>query len=522
MRTIRTGPLIALMLGVLPAPGAVAQVSTYEQLQTFSGMLNQIRLNYVDSVSYGALVRAAIDGVLSSLDPHSYFQSREQGMRMMAYEAGQLAGTGIFFNQVEGEMTVQGVLPRSPGARAGVVTGDRLLQVNDTTAAGLSAQTLQNRMLGERGSRIRLRFARGPRLEPDTFRVSIKYDFIEPRSVSIARMATPTTGYIRLLGFHREAGKEVGDALRKLRSSGAQQAILDLRGNPGGMVFAAVEIASIFFPENVLVFRTDGRRRAARQSFTTEKNGSFRELPLVVLIDEGSASAAEALAGSLQDHDRALILGRRSFGKALMQRAFDVPPAGDVVWLTVGHVITPSGRFIQRKYRGLEAEQYREMAGVGGSESDTATAYYTDAGREMRGGGGIAPDVALPGRPELPGWFSAAADSGYNDAVSDSVGNGLPTDRATRDRFMATAADWQVQLLAPFLQRARGLGTTIEPDSSVRGYMGFILAARAVEVRWGQDALEEFLLRHDPDIQAAIGYFPRLAALLKSGQGGTR
>ena len=267
----------------------------------------------------------------------------------------------------------------------------------------------------------------------------------------------------------------------------------------------------------MLVFRTDGRRRAARQSYVTEKEGTFREVPLIVLIDEGSASASEALAGSLQDHDRGLILGRRSFGKALMQRAFDVPPAGDVVWLTVGHVLTPSGRFIQRQYRGQTAEQYREGAGGGGAKGDTSEVFQTDAGREVRGGGGIAPDALLPGRPTLPGWFSVAADSGFADAVSDSVANSLGADRATRDAFMSTPGQWDRQLVTPFLARVRSrMPGATEPDSATRAYMGFILAVRAAEVRWGQDGVEEIVVRHDPDIQAAIAYFPRLGELLKA------
>ncbi len=516
MRIRASRLLLLCVISAVRPPVAAAQATSYEQLQTFSGILNQIRLNYVDSVGYGELVRAAIDGVLSSLDPHSYFLTREDGLRMLAYEAGQLAGTGLFLDEVDGEITVQAVLPRSPAARAGVATGDRLLQVNDTTVAGLSSQALRARMLGERGTRVRFHLARGPRSEPDTVRVSLKYDFIEPRSVSIARMAGPTTGYVRLQGFHREAGREVGDALKKLRSSGAREAILDLRGNPGGIVYAAVEIASIFFPESVLVFRTDGRRRAARQSFTTERNGSFRDIPLVVLIDAGSASAAEALAGSLQDHDRALIIGRRSFGKALMQRPFEVPPAGDVVWLTVGHIVTPSGRFIQRQYRGLVAEQYRVLAGGSGAATDTAKVYRTDAGREVRGGGGIAPDVILPGRSDLPAWFSEAAEKGLIEAIADSVANSLPADRASRDRFAASAAPWDEQVVVPFLARSRGqLGALVEPDSVARSYIGFILANRAAEVRWGQEAQEELFIRHDSDIQAALAYFPRLPQLLR-------
>ena len=183
---------LALVLLLAGAPlahqMAAAQISSYEQLQTFSGILNQIRLNYVDSVSYGVLVRAAIDGVLRSLDPHSYFMSRDDGMRMLAYEAGQLAGTGIFFNEVDGEMTVQAVLPRSPAARAGVSTGDRLLQVNDTSVAGLSAQSLQSRMLviAAPGSGFGWRGGPGWHRTPSGFRSS---------TISSNRARSPSPGW---------------------------------------------------------------------------------------------------------------------------------------------------------------------------------------------------------------------------------------------------------------------------------------------------------------------------------------
>jgi carboxyl-terminal processing protease len=509
------------VIGVFPillmavASGGAAQTSSYEQLQTFSGVLNQIRLNYVDSVTYAGLVHAAIDGVLQSLDPHSYFLSRDQGLRNLQYEAGQLAGLGIYVTDVDGLPTVQAVLPQSPAAKSGVAIGDRIIRVNDTLVIGLPSEALQEKLIGDKGSKIRLQLERGTRLEPDSLKITLKYDYLEPNSVTSARMLDRTTGYLRLQQFYPKAGEEVENALKKLKSSGATRIVFDIRGNPGGVVYSAVEIASLFFPESTLVFRTVGRRSAVNQRFVTEKNGRYRDVGLILLIDQGSASAAEALAGSLQDHDRALLLGRRSFGKALMQRAFDVPPAGDVVWLTIGHVLTPSGRFIQRRYQGLRETQYYSFAGQSGAGEDTTAEFHTDDGRLVRGGGGINPDVSLPGRTPLPIWFSTAADSGFHDAISDSVAGTLGTDQASLARFIGSPAVWQQALVNPFLERVRQrLHVAAQPDSLVDARIGRILAARAIEVRWGSDALEDFLLKSDPDVQAALTYFPRLTELL--------
>ncbi|HXI19707.1 MAG TPA: S41 family peptidase, partial [Gemmatimonadales bacterium] len=423
------GPLLGVWaLALLSAP--LAAQSAYEQLQTFSSLLNQVRLSYVDSVTYAELVHAAIDGVLESLDPHSRFVSRDDGLRELAYEGGELAGTGLVLDDVDGALTVLTVLPRSPAARAGVGPGDRLLSINDTSSLGLSADEAGLRLLGEKGTRVRLLFERGARLEPDTLAVSLKYDLIKPVSVTATGMVDATTGYLRLSGFHEKSADEMEHAIKDLKGKGARRLLLDLRGNPGGVVIGAVEIASLFLPKQALVFSTVGRRQAANSEFRTGKDGPFRDLPLMVLLDEGSASAAEALAGSLQDHDRALLLGRRSFGKALMQQAFPIPPQGDLVWLTVGRIVTPSGRIIQRAYHGLKAAQYYSFAGRSGAARDTQAVFYTDHRRPVRGGGGIEPDVAIPKSAVLPAWWGIAADSGWIEAVADSVAGTLPRDQA--------------------------------------------------------------------------------------------
>ena len=514
--------LTAILAAVLPlALGAqTPRRSTYEELNNFSGVLNFVRLNYPDTVAYSDLVAAAIRGLLLRLDPHSSYFSRVEWERMTALDRGELATTGIRLESVEGVATVLTVSPRSPAAKAGVQPGDRLLALNDTTVGASDVRAVELQLAGEKGSRVRLRFERGPRLDPDTFSVSLKRAIVEIRSVSTVRLAAPTTGYVRLEEFGIDAAKEVRDALRTLRGEGAQRFILDLRGNPGGLVTAAVDVAAEFFAKNTVVFRTRGRKKDVDSTFVTRSDGDFRGAPLIVLVDEGSASASEALAGSLQDHDRALILGRRSFGKALMQ-APHLLASGDMVMLTVGRVLTPTGRYIQRRYRGLGYEQYLSFAGQSGAGEDTAAVFRTDNGRAVRGGGGITPDVVLAGPPAPPRWWgTAVADSAFDDAVADSVAHTLASTNAARTAWVAAHAEWQARLLPPFLARVRGrLGVATPPDSALEQAIARVLAARVAEVRWGPEARDQLIVGADPDIRAAVAYFTRLTELLAPPSG---
>jgi carboxyl-terminal processing protease len=508
---------VVAVLTFLPAAvRAQTQRSAYEELQTFSGVLNHIRLNYPDSLSYSELVAAAIRGVLRSLDPHSYYVSRTEWQRQNALERGELATVGVALEEVEGAATVLAVAPGSPAAKSGVLPGDRIMTLNDTAVAGLDIATVELRLAGEKGSKVRLGMARGPRLEPDTFSVTLKRSPFEARSVPIVRMVDARTGYLRLLDFRGDADEELHKGLAKLRGMRAQQVILDLRGNPGGAVVLAVEVASEFFPRKTTIFSTRGRKRDTDTTYVTRRDGDSREIPLVVLIDERSASAAEALASSLQDHDRALLVGRRTFGKALMQSVFFLP-SGDNVWLTVGRVITPSGRVIQRRYHGIGYEQYLSFAGKSGAEEDTLTTYKTDAGRLVRGGGGIVPDIFVPVTAPLPVWWTAAADSAFDDAVSDSVAQTLPSTAAARSAWLNAENEWRAKLLPSFLSRVRTrLGVAAQTDSLLERRLARILATRVADVRWGPDAREEFLLRNDPTIHVALEQFPRLRELLQA------
>lgn len=514
---LRFRPACAFLLLIVAAPGesSAVQRAAYEELQTFSAVLNHIRLNHADTVTYAHMVKAAIVGVLRSLDPHSYYLSRADWERRSALERGELATIGLTLVTAGGAATVLAVARGGPADRRGVLPGDRVVAVDDTTVAGMTAEEVALRLAGDDGVRVRVRVERGPRLAPDTVTVTVKREFEKSSTVGPALMIAPATGYVRLSGFEQSSSRDLAKAIERLESAGASRLVLDLRGNPGGSVVSAVEVASLFLPRGALVFRTVGRKSDANEEYVTGRAGPFRDLPLMILIDRHSASAAEALSGCLQDQDRALVLGRTSFGKALMQSVFLLPD-GDVVWLTVGRVITPSGRSIQRPFRGLGVEQYRSLAGTGSDPADTIV-YRTTAGRLMRGGGGIVPDVELPRRPDPPTWWTAAVDSGYGVAVADSVAHTLLANAAGRDDWLAARDAWEAMLVAPFLQRVReGLGLDVRPEAELRATIARRLAVRVAAVRWGPEAADRFGVATDLDVRTATAHFERLPALLAS------
>lgn len=500
------------------APAMLSAQSSYEQLQAFSGVLSHLRANYVDSVETGQLVRAAINGMLHSLDPHSYYVSRADFEVRRAWIEGRLATPGLAIESADGVPTVVSVQRGSSAQKAGVLPGDRVLQVDSTSTAGLNVRDVETRLIGEKGSRVKVLVERGPRISPDTLRVNLKRDPGRERFVSGPQMVDAQTAYIRLDEFNMPAVKELKDAFKTGQRQKARQVILDLRGNPGGDVMALVEIASFFLPEAKLIFKTEGRKKTGVDETRVLKAGDFTTMPLILLIDESSASASEMLAGAMQDHDRALVVGRRSFGKALMQSALPLPN-GDVIWLTTARIASPSGRVIQRRYAGVTAEAYYKGRGSAGAPQDSSATFRTDSGRTVRAGGGISPDVERSAA-SLPVWFSVAADTGLVYAVADGVAPTLPLGDVGRLAWQADSARWDMLLVTPFMARVNAeISPRAEADAALRSRLGRILAARAAEVRYGPEAAETFRAANDPDVRLALEQFSRLTQLLKSGAG---
>lgn len=512
LRARLSAVLVVGLIAFHPRPAAAQ--GSYEQLQAFSSVLNYVRLNYVDSVTYPGMVRAAIAGMLQTLDPHSRFQTRADFDRYESLMRGELASSGMTLELVNGRPTVLSALHGSPADRAGILAGDRLLAVNDTEVLGVGSRELELKLSGDEGRKYRLRVERGPDLEPDTLSVSFKLAPVKPPAVSEVAFLDSTTAVVQLVSFERpDAIEELSKTIDDLRRHGMRRLVLDLRWNPGGLMAGAVELSELFLPAKSLVFTTVGRQASSNQRIMTDRDGPYRDLPLVVLVNEWTASAAEAFAGAMQDHDRAVLVGRRTFGKALMQRNFALPN-GDMIWLTVARVVSPSGRIIQRRYRDLAPLQYDLMAGRGGSAEDTDAVYHTDGGRVVRGGGGITPDSVVPPVPAPPRWWQAAMDSGILVRVADSAAQTLGTSDRDRSAWMSLGpVGWQGELLGPFLARCR---TELRIDAQVGTAQATLiavrLASRVAQVRWGDAASSAVLVSADPELAAARRAFgPSLA-----------
>lgn len=360
---------------------------------------------YVDSVDQKKLVEDAINGMIEKLDPHSAYSDAEATKKLNEPLEGNFEGIGIQFNMLEDTVVVIQTISKGPSEKAGLLPGDRLVTVDDTTIAGvkMSREDIMKKLRGPKDTKVKLGVFRYG--NSDLIYFTVKRDKIPVNTLGASYMVTPTIGYIELDRFGATSGEEVKEAIKQLKKEGMQALILDLQTNGGGYLGAAFEVANQFLPKDALVVYTEGRT-TPRQVFKAEGGGNFLEGSLVVLVDETTASAAEIVSGAVQDHDRGTIIGRRTFGKGLVQRPIDLPD-GSMIRLTVSHYYTPSGRCIQKPYVKGQKEEYNhdlddrykhgELTCIDSIHLDSTKVYRTlREDRIVYGGGGIMPDVFVP------------------------------------------------------------------------------------------------------------------------------
>ena len=360
---------------------------------------------YVDNVDEGKLVEDAIRGMLEKLDPHSSYSTPKEVKALNEPLSGSFEGIGVQFNMVEDTLLVIQPVTGGPSEKVGIVAGDRIVSVNDTAIAGvkMSKEDIMRRLRGPKGTKVMLGIVR--RGIKDTLSFKVVRDKIPVKSIDAVYMIRPEVGYVRIGNFGATTHDEFCEALEKLTKQGMRNLVLDLQGNGGGYLQAAVNIANEFLQKGDLIVYTEGRRMQ-RNEYKAKGNGKFLDGKIVVLIDEYSASAAEIVTGAIQDQDRGMVVGRRSFGKGLVQRPIDLPD-GSMIRLTVSHYYTPAGRCIQKPYTKGDSKDYAMdvmnrlkhgelMSADSIHFADSLKCYTLREHRPVYGGGGIMPDYFVP------------------------------------------------------------------------------------------------------------------------------
>ncbi len=364
-------------------------------------LLQMVDNQYVDTVDMKDLVEKSMPKILSELDPHSLYIPANDAEEANDDLKGSFSGVGISFNVVKDSVSVMGVIPSGPAERVGIMPGDRIVKADTTNLVGASQQDVLRTLRGEKGSKVQLTVVRPGRTR--TMKFSVIRGDIPVKSVDAAYMIRDNVGYIRVKNFGEQTYSEFMIAMAQLSVEGMESLVIDLRGNRGGYMHIAIQMANEFLPARQLIVYTQGRK-SPREDYYSDGRGSFAKLPVVVLIDEGSASSSEILAGALQDNDRGTIVGRRSFGKGLVQQPMEFKD-GSVVRLTVARYYTPSGRCIQKAYQPGHDEDYeneliaryeRGEYFTQDSIQQTGPEYKTRKGRIVYGGGGITPDIFVP------------------------------------------------------------------------------------------------------------------------------
>jgi len=359
--------------------------------------------NTVDSVNMYKITEEALRGMFATLDPHSVYIEPEVSAVDQENFAGKFQGIGVQFNIIQDTITVVSAIAGGPSDQLGIQSGDRIIEIEDSSAVGFDNDMVQKKLRGEKGTKVKVGIVR-PGMD-ETLYFTITRDDIPIYTVDASYMLDDRTGYIKINRFAATTHDEFIAAMEELQTEGMNRLMLDLRGNPGGYLGQAVAIAEEFFPYRTPLLSTVSRHARFNQTYASRKDGIFQEKPVIVLVDEGSASASEIVSGALQDYDRALIVGRRTFGKGLVQQQYELVDTS-MIRVTISRYLTPSGRLIQKPFTegGGEDYAYEIYRRDDSAKNDAiefvdhipdSLKYTTKAGRTVYGGGGIVPDYII-------------------------------------------------------------------------------------------------------------------------------
>jgi carboxyl-terminal processing protease len=505
--------LLATSLGAQQAPATRPRTAA-EDLQLFSQVYNQIRVNHPDSLDSHRLFMSAIQAMVQATDPHSYVipAARLSPGKEDELRAGRLHPVPIEWAFVGGSAVVANLHAGTAARRADILPGDELVAIDGQPVRAESALELEIELAGPRNSTTTLTFERR---QPDgnyaRFDRRVRRERrAEETSVPASFLLDPQTAYIRITTFAGDrTSEQMRTVLDRMAGQGARRLVLDLRQNGGGLVNEALEVASEFLPSGTLVYTSESRRANPDTGRVRRVLRTPRTWPIVVLIDDGTASASELVVGALQDHDRALVVGRPSFGKALVMRGFPLSD-GSVLVLVVGHLKTPCGRVIQRQYKGITARNYYRLAAA---DRDTVgrPSCQTRGGRTVYGGGGIYPDVLTPAPPPVPSWQRrvAALDLPVTWAGGYVSEQGA---RLTTAADLAASPTLDAAALSGFRAFAKERGVEIPDGEEADAQLTHLLVTTVAFTKWGNEGLYLVEARLDPEVRSALKYFEEMEA----------
>jgi carboxyl-terminal processing protease len=486
--------------------------SVYQQARLFEDVLAHVADFYVDSLDERRLYQMAIDGMLDQLhDPYSVFLKRDDFKALNEATTGNYGGLGLQIEVRDGWITVIAPLPDTPAERAGIQTADQIIALDGRSTEGWKQDQAVKELRGEAGSPVELKVRRGGIEQPLTFKLTRAT--IHIRSIPVAMMLDDKVGYVMLNPVSETSTQELTDAVNGLLQKGMKSLVLDLRGNPGGLLDQGVAVSELFLDPGQEVVATRGRAPNTTRTYRDTKPQPWPNLPVVVLANGGTASAAEIITGALQDHDRAVVVGTPTFGKGLVQSLWQLTPE-TALKLTTARWYTPSGRTIQRKSRNEEEQiAQAEAAEVGRDTTklDSSLVFHTDHGRIVRGGGGIRPDMFV-----APDTFTTA-----ERAFMKSLGNKIPTYWDVRTAYAleikasnrVKTADFTVtpEMVDEVIRRLRPRGITV-PDSVLPGARAVITQDLGFEIAryvFGRPAEVRRQREEDRQVRAALALVRR-------------
>ena len=497
------------------------QDSIRAELDRFVEVFAYVKRYYVEPVESDKLITGAIEGLLAKLDPHSVYIPKKNLEKVTEQFEGSFEGIGIEFIVLNKVLTVVSPIPGGPSETIGILPGDQIIRIDGASAYGITEEEVFKKLRGPKGSKVKVTISRSNLVEP--FEVEIIRDKIPINSLYSAFMLDDgKTGYIWLARFAKTTSDELEAALKELRSQGMQQLIFDLRSNSGGLLEQAVEVADKFIPAGQKLVYTRGRLSGADEVFYSASANDEPIMPMIIMINHGSASASEIVAGAIQDLDRGLVVGQTSFGKGLVQNQIGLKD-GSALRLTVARYYTPSGRLIQRPYDGGLADYYAEgyddedQNDPAAAADSARTVYTTRAGRKVFGGGGITPDSTLKAERITRftnGLFGSRIFFELGSKYGSTLRGRYPTFEEFRTRY--TVGEGMLADLKELLKKNK-IEYSEESYKKDEAFIKTMIKAEVARSLWDSKHYYQILRGDDPELIAAHALMPQAQKILKQG-----